>query len=357
MYETKQCKEKVSRRIDGGGMARQRVKVEDRFNRRLTKVNIQLRRIYQRRNPEKALIQRRIKNKPRLIIYYNGNNLNIVDREKIENAATILANTIDSDRSFTIYNIIISIEKENGLSCNRYRSNLHGENPALTEITNIDPKNKYSSIVICLQLPFVVVATEGQILGMLLHEVGVHSIPTYFRPVNDSDKCLFIPVPTARKLNKQNTSSRGYEFKEWPADHSYMDGNRQHDHVMISNIYTTRTGRAREYLRTYKKMGREIIKKNQPASQEIIKDMTDMFLVDIARIVATDDMRMPISKHLSAFYDLYQEGYRTILQPLRDKEPWIPEEPPHTSMVELGVSLGTLLTKAKFEKKSETLFP
>lgn len=352
MYEARQNKEKVSRRIETVGGARQKVKMENEFDR-LIKMGIQLGRTNQRQNQENTPIQRTIIKNPKFIIH-GKELLNDEDNTKITSAATILANTINSDKSFTIFNIIISIEKENGYSWNGNVSSLTGENPAITYINRRHGRRRRRSktIVICLQRPFVVVATEGQILGMLLHEVGVHSIPTHFRPVYDSREDSFTPVYTERKRNKRNTQSGGYEFQQWPANHPYNDGHRQHDHVMISRIFNPNpTGRAGEYLRTYLNIGRQIQNMQLRSSQDIIKDMTHMFLVDIARIVATDDMRMPISKHLLAFNDLYQEGYRRILQPLRNNDPWIPDRVPYATLFGLGVSLSSMLYRARKEKE------
>lgn len=323
----------------------------------LIKMGVQLSRRNQRQNIGNTPIQRTIMNNPQFIIFDVQGLLTNADHAKITRVASILAHTINSDKSFIINNIIVSIEKENGISWNGNVSSLTGENPAITYITNINQRygrrrKRSKTIVICLQRPFVVVATEGQILGMLLHEVGVHSIPTHFRPVNDSQQCLFIPVHTKRKWDKQNTPSRGYEFQQWPANHPYKDGDRQHDHVMISQIFNPNpAGRAGEYLRTYLNMGRQIQNMGLGSSQEIIEDMTHMFLVDIARIVATDDMRMPIYEHLLAFYDLYQEGYKKILHPLRNNDPWIPDRVPYATLIGLGVSLSSLLYRARKEKE------
>ncbi|ASS49015.1 MAG: hypothetical protein CHH17_09795 [Candidatus Fluviicola riflensis] len=285
-------------------------------------------------------------------------------RARLDSAMAILVAMLDHDQNIDIHRLIISIEQEGGPTDGGGISTIVGDNPAQTTTVQ-NPPPFHPSIQVTIQRAFAQKATEGELLGMLAHEIGVHNIPSEFRGVQDQNVNVFAPIITPRKQNLGNTPSGGYEFDNWAPQVNgvtpYRDGNRQHDHVMVSDILRTPyvvggqnlPTRANIYFETVLAIGDEVW--NGPGTNQEkrakCEDLIHLYLVDIARIVASDDGRMEPEKHFVALSDVYGEVFTQVVLPQRGNHPWIPQNRPKENWVSLSISLGAFIAKVKLEKK------
>lgn len=282
---------------------------------------------------------------------------------RLHSVMQTLTTSLDNNQDLHIELLIISIEQEGFLDKDGNPSTIVGDNPAQTHTSLIfgDP---LPSIEITMQRAFVEASSEGEILGMLAHEVGVHNIPSDFLGVDDRYEDTFDPVFTDRKRDKGNTVSGGYEFDDWGNHGRKRDGNRQHDHVMVADILRNPPDeggpipltRANVYFQTVLNIGDTLWENSDLSllqSQTQAKELIHLYLVDIARIIATDDGRMSPLKHTAAIFDLYRELFNQVILPRRGSHPWIPAELPKSSGLTLGLSLAQFVGKVKLEKLSD----
>ncbi len=197
-------------------------------------------------------------------------------------------------------------------------------------------------------------------LGLLAHEIGVHNIPSDFKGVNDGAVNAFAPIHTTRKRSKNNTPSRGYEFANWGNNNQ----GRQHDHLMVADILRTPPPlqgnipltRANVYFQTVLDIGDTVWADGTKTVAEKgtqTAELIHLYLVDIARIIASDDGRMPPQKHALAINDIYKELFTQVVLPRRgNAHPWIPANRPKNNAVKLGISLVQFIRKVKKEKKA-----
>lgn len=289
---------------------------------------------------------------------------------RLNSVATTLSAALNADAAVQIQQLIISVEQEGGADYQGGLSTIAGDNPAQTTTL---PTLPHASIEITLQRPFAEAATEGEMLGMLAHEVGAHNIPSDFRGIADDAVAIFPPVHTARKTREANTPSLGYEFDNWPAPlhgaaPASRDGARQHDHVMLSDTLRNPPPapgpvgaaavpmpltRANVYFETVLNIGDQIW--NDPAKslaekQRQTSDLVHLYLVDIARVIASDDGRMPPGRHGLALNDIYGEVFNQVVLPYRPHHLWIPAARPKGNPFSLAASLVAFIGKVKMEK-------
>lgn len=275
--------------------------------------------------------------------------------------------TLNRNPDIEIRKLIVSVEQEGGEKYTGSASSIKGENPAETRA--IPLKSGKTDLEVTIQRAFAEVATEGELLGMLAHEVGVHTIPTDFMGIDDKAVSTFAPIRTARKTSKANTPSGGYEFHDWPVPAedeapASWDDKRQHDHLMVVDILRNPPApgeeapltRANVYFQTVLNIGDTIAADKRKTATEIAtqtEELIHIYLVDIARIIASDDSRMPPDKHFIAISDLYGEVFNNVVLPYRSAHPWIPEERPKANWVTLSYSLAAFLSRARKEKAKE----
>ncbi len=280
---------------------------------------------------------------------------------RLNAAASALTQAVDNDVAVQINLIIISVEAEGGPDRVGGISTIAGDNPAETRTVAHPPG--HPDIEITLQRPFAEAATTGELLGMLAHEVGAHNIPDLHN-VADGNQNAWLPVMTPHKTQVNDTASGGYEFDPWPIGHgpplAARDGNRQHDHVVAGQIANAplvpgavAATRGEIYFETVLNIGDAIwgnaaisLAERQTQTTELIH----LFLVDIARIVATDDGRLPVKDNKVAVSDVYGEVFTNVVLPHQAAHPWIPNARPKANVVSLGLSLAAFVGKVKWEK-------
>jgi hypothetical protein len=308
-------------------------------------------------------VQRVMTGNPRFHIF-GLNTLSNPAQVRLTSVATTLTTALHNDPAIQLGQIIISVEREGAINYQGVVSPLVGDNPAETATlpNGVNPPD----IRIRLQRPFAEAATEGELLGMLAHEVGVHNIPTDLKGVNDINTAAFAPVMTPRKTAKGNTPSGGYEFQNWPAPAlgaapPRWDGPRQHDHVMVADLLRNPPAhggplpltRANVYFETMLSLGDTVWADATKSLAERTAQTTELvhlFLVDVARIIATDDGRMSPAGHALAVDDVYGEVFNQVVLPYQPTHPWIPDERPKGNVFTLGASLAAFVGKVKLEK-------
>ncbi|HLP54711.1 MAG TPA: DUF4157 domain-containing protein [Fluviicola sp.] len=282
---------------------------------------------------------------------------------RLQSVVNILVTMLDNDPNIDVHRLIISIEQENGPAHGGGISTIAGDNPAQTTTVQ-NPNPLHPSIQVTIQRAFAQKATEGELLGMLAHEIGVHNIPSDFKGVQDNNVNVFAPIVTPRKFEKNNTPSRGYEFDNWAPPVNgvtpYRDGNRQHDHVMVTDIMRNPPvvggpnplSRANVYFETVLAIGDTIWAGGGTQQEKLAKceDLVHIYMVDIARIVASDDGRMDPKEHFVAISDVYGELFTNVVLPHRGAHPWIPQNRPKENWLSLSLSLGAFIAKVKLEK-------
>jgi len=159
-----------------------------------------------------------------------------------------------------------------------------GTNPADTRVIN---NNGVEDIEVNIADWFVNMSTVGEILALLVHEVGVHSL---------ADRRM----TPAEVLNETNNNPNAVNVQAGPHLLT-MEGNpgvgadtRQPDHVNVvkdAGALLNANPRAREYAWTMLSVGDAIEASARPAPQKIVaqRQLVDTFLFDVARIMATDD--------------------------------------------------------------------
>jgi hypothetical protein len=277
---------------------------------------------------------------------------------RLQNALTALTAALHADPNIDVQEIVLSVEREGGPDFQGGVSTITGENPAETISVAGMP---FPSIQITLQRAFGEVATEGELLGLLVHEVGAHNIPSDFRGVHDQGVYQWGPIVTPRKQSKGNTPSGGYEFQDFPhGPVPYQDPlGRQHDHIMLTDtlrppVAAAGLRRADVYLETLLHAGDAIWNGGGTVGERRTKaeELVHIYLVDIARIAASDDGRMPPQSHALAINDLYDLTFRQVVLPLRGAaHPWIPASRPKANLFTLGYSLISFLHRVRKEKE------
>lgn len=316
-------------------------------------------------------VQRIVHSAPAFVIHDIAG-LSAAAAARLASVATTLSGALHADAALNIGQIIISVEGEGGTDYHGGASTIAGDNPAQTT-TIMVPPNPFPIIEITIQRPFAAVASEGEMLGLLVHEVGVHNIPSDFRGVADDAVAVFAPVHTARKTQKDNTPSGGYEFHNWPAPAAgaapaSRDGARQHDHVMLADTLRNPPPapaavgapaapmpltRANVYFQTVLNIGDQIWNdagKTPAEKQRQADDLVHLYLVDIARVITSDDGRMPPAQHGLALNDVYSEVFTQVVLPYRARHPWIPAARPKGNPFSLAASLVGFIGKVKYEK-------
>ena len=171
--------------------------------------------------------------------------------------------------------------------------------PASTNSTGI-------TITVDLRLWYLKMATEGEILGMLAHELGVHTLANREMKEDDADY--------ERKENRQLMTHKGgledlitsqigitplRGSVKWtgtknefvPTEH------RQFDHIRIAQsvLYNT-SSRAQKYLMTMLRMGDAIERSSRKTRTKTNaqKDLIKLFFVDIGRLLAADAEDAPV---------------------------------------------------------------
>lgn len=285
-------------------------------------------------------------------------------QDRLDDVAAILDNMLHNDGTIDIDQLVLSVEREGGIDYTGVHSTIQGDNPAETSVIPAVGVG-HPGIRVTIQRPFAEKATVGEMLGLLAHEIGVHTIPSSFRGINDFNVNNWNPVITDRKRDKDNTPSGGYEFDNWTPPvlgvTPQRDGNRQHDHLQVIDVLQNPplngfapATRAEIYLDTVLKIGDEIWADNTKSQKERetrVEELIHLYLVDIGRIVASDDGRLQAREHFIALSDVYGETFTNVVLPQRTNHPWIPTSRPKENWLTLSISLAWFIKKVQKEKE------
>jgi hypothetical protein len=284
---------------------------------------------------------------------------------RLVSVMTTLSTVLTNDPNINIRHLIVSVEQVGGADYQGGQSTISGDNPAQTR--TLPNAGGNPDIRITVQRPFAEKASEGEMLGMLAHEIGVHNIPSDLRGINDFGALNFAPIVTPRKTAEGNTPSGGYEFQNWPgaplgaARPPNRDQARQHDHVMVADILRNPPvaggvmplTRANVYFQTVLDIGDAVwnnINLTQAERQTQTEELIHLYLVDIARIIATDDGRINPVGHGLALLDVYHDVFNQVVLPHRPQHVWIPQAPSIGNRFTLYLSLGAFIGKVKLNK-------
>jgi hypothetical protein len=158
--------------------------------------------------------------------------------------------------------------------------NTGGRNPADTNYIQAT-----DTINIRIQNWYLEMASVGDLMGMLTHEIGVHSLAqAEMTPVQIGAETLANPNAAQVQVGGANFPLAGQQA---------VDA-RQMDHVnaVKDQAVGVLSDRGQVYLNTFLRMGDAIEADNaigQPEKTRRQRDLLDTFLLDIGRLLATDD--------------------------------------------------------------------
>lgn len=173
-------------------------------------------------------------------------------------------------------------------------------NPAETEL--LPRKNpNFRRIEIRIRSWYIAISSVGEIIAMIGHELGVHSL---------ADLEMTKSERKVEKLQSRKPYVAAIAGAERPLAPIIKgaDDRRQPDHVNVAKFKGTRSNpghapgeplpRMRQYIRTMLRLGRQIAAApvghggeyaDAPARQRALNEMFQTFLFDMGRLIATDD--------------------------------------------------------------------
>lgn len=207
---------------------------------------------------------------------------------------------------------------------------MRGTNPAETRYTPAATEDDPADISITIANWYLEMASTGEMLGMLTHEIGVHSLAN--AEMSDEERqAETVADPQAAVVS---TGTRDY-----PLAGRIDNDKRQKDHVNAVKVQAEDELRARgeRYRQTFLRMGDAIEADGTLDNAEKAKrqrDLLDTFLFDIGRIVATDDggairklgkAGVPFTTVLasSAIADVMNWYRDTFLRPQYEDHDWL----------------------------------
>jgi len=209
---------------------------------------------------------------------------------------------------------------------------MRGTNPAETRYTPAATEDDRAEIDITIANWYLEMASTGEMLGMLTHELGVHSLAN--AEMSDEQR-------QAETLADPEAAVVSTGTRDYPLAGRIENDKRQKDHVNAVKVQAEGQLRARgqRYLATFLRMGDAI--ENDPALTLLPaekarrqRDLLDTFLFDIGRIVATDDggairklgkAGVPFTTVLasSAIADVMNWYRSTFLRPQYEDHDWL----------------------------------
>lgn len=160
-----------------------------------------------------------------------------------------------------------------------------------------------STIRVDIQRAYVELATVGELLGMIAHEVGVHG---YVNALGHGGLAA-LPALTAIPSARPGRAATGYVLG---AQGRHVS--RDHLEVTQSLIGPAISARANKYVETILNHGNAIEADAHLTPAEKLRaqgDLISSYCFDIARIVATDDRMAYVPFHWDAIYEVYAATY------------------------------------------------
>lgn len=252
---------------------------------------------------------------------FNNHNLSQSDHNKLAGVLNNLAN----------FHINIPYEGDIAINIVNDRTT----NPATTTINHIVFINGFwfPEYTINLQLFYIKMSSVGEILGLITHELGVHSLADIqtgqgFRQVQwHIPGPQFIHVyPQARVYGLPDSNAHFIVNVRNNAYHMNTGTATQADHVNAVNFGQIMSARAAAYLGEFLRIGDAIPTRNAGvgAPTQEHQDYVKTFLFDIARILVTNDGgMMAIGTNTGRIANAMWDVYNSILMPNQIRHPWI----------------------------------
>ncbi len=196
---------------------------------------------------------------------------------------------------------------------------------------------KNGKITVRLRKYFLEMASEGEILGLLAHELGVHTLADIEMKEKDpkyAGKELFASIHhkgTLKKLIESELAITPPEgrLRKGPKGTVFEPtGSRQMDHIMVAQgiVYKT-SQRAERYVKTMLRMGDAIDNSTRKPKDKTAAqlDLLKTFFLDVGRLVAADADDAPVRTFKAApLIAEVMNWYRAEVKgKYESKHPWL----------------------------------
>lgn len=217
--------------------------------------------------------------------------------------------------------------------------NQGGMSPAFSNHDFAENDDYTGDVLVTLNKWYAQRASVGDIMGMLVHELGVHNMADFEMGAKlSSNKERLIadkgsPILEERNTEKKDDDTSKLGLKKGPHTMKGIDRNksdrRQEDHVNVGKGLITgkAKSRAEVYTKTFLKAGDAINNNTKVGSktrQQQLRDLIESFLFDIARIIATDDGKaLAMFSKTEAIAELMNHYHNEIAAKHRDRHSWL----------------------------------
>jgi hypothetical protein len=247
-------------------------------------------------------------------------------KEKLDQVIPILTQTVanfGSDKATVNFRLI----NEGGMS------------PAFSS-SEAGSGSRYSgNVVITLNRWYAQRASVGDIVGMLVHELGVHSMADFHMGMDTDGRAaatfsIIKERTTEKDTHTLDGKTHGLSYGSHtlaPIDRKQGD-RRQEDHVNVGKglISEEADSRAQVYLQTFLAAGKAIDDNKEIPTKERktrLRDLIQSFFFDLARIVATDDGK-PLSmfSKATAIAELMNFYQKQVIENYGSGHPWLKDD-------------------------------
>jgi hypothetical protein len=177
-------------------------------------------------------------------------------------------------------------------------------------------------------------ASVGELLGMFVHEIGVHTLADRQMGYDDPNKGPQKGTNIYSERVSQgydHTHKLGHEIGYYPTpDEKNKKGrSRQADHVNLAkSLAGSVSDRGKYYIDTYLRTGDSISKniENPKEREAVLFDLTRYFLFDISRIIATNDgPPLDILRNTKKIGELMEYYKHDLAEDHKEDHPWLEE--------------------------------
>lgn len=218
--------------------------------------------------------------------------------------------------------------------------NESGISPAFSSRDRSKNKDYSGDVLITLNQWYAERASVGDILGMLVHELGVHAMADFEMGMQvtsggkklgaDRDSPFMderASEGSKHELDNKNLTKGPHTLAS--INRNGPEDRRQEDHVNVGKglISGKVKSRAEVYTKTFLETGKAI-SNNREISPEYrkqqLRDLIDSFFFDIARIVATDDGKpLAMYKETDAIAELMNFFHQEVVKKYNKAHPWL----------------------------------
>lgn len=192
--------------------------------------------------------------------------------------------------------------------------------PGKTEISPAQTWTTGNMITVEIQRAYFELASLGELLGMIAHEVGVHAYGNLLQQLPAAGG-PWQPVPSTRPKRAASGYEMGTKNRHVSEDH--LDVTQQ----LAGNPVA---GRANKYVETILHHGDAIENDGflTPAEKvEAQGELVSSYCFDIARIVATDDRMAYVPAHWDAIREVYALAYTSLQNSAVGNAAWFAAAP------------------------------